>query len=103
MTWTRPWRRITLHFSQILLTLGRTFMAFPSLCRVGGGRPRRGTPVEAATYGVHQGRRPPSRACRSIAEDAWGHSDSAKSRLNMLARHARRENFTRVHTCRHVR
>jgi hypothetical protein len=26
MTCTRPWRRITLHFSQILLTLGRTFM-----------------------------------------------------------------------------
>ena len=26
MTCTRPWRRITLHFSQIVLTLGRTFM-----------------------------------------------------------------------------
>jgi hypothetical protein len=27
MTVTRPWRRITLHFSQIGLTLGRTFMS----------------------------------------------------------------------------
>src|SRR5438093_1948195 len=27
MTCTRPWRRITLHFSQIRLTLGRTFMS----------------------------------------------------------------------------
>jgi hypothetical protein len=26
MTCTRPWRRITLHFSHIVLTLGRTFM-----------------------------------------------------------------------------
>src|SRR6476469_3828319 len=26
MTMTRPWRRITLHFSHILLTLGRTFI-----------------------------------------------------------------------------
>jgi hypothetical protein len=26
MTRTLPWRRITLHFSQIVLTLGRTFM-----------------------------------------------------------------------------
>jgi hypothetical protein len=27
MTWTRPCRRITLHFSQIVFTLGRTFIA----------------------------------------------------------------------------
>jgi hypothetical protein len=26
MTMTRPWRRITLHLSQIFLTLGLTFM-----------------------------------------------------------------------------
>src|ERR1700754_5226310 len=26
MTCTRPWRRMTLHFSQIRLTLGRTFI-----------------------------------------------------------------------------
>src|SRR5262245_54907931 len=26
MTMTRPWRRITLHFSHIFLTLGRTFI-----------------------------------------------------------------------------
>src|SRR5947207_14380283 len=30
---TRPWRRITLHFSHIFLTLGRTFIALLS-----GGR-----------------------------------------------------------------
>jgi hypothetical protein len=28
---TRPWRRITLHLSQIFLTLGFTFMALPLL------------------------------------------------------------------------
>jgi len=28
ITITVPWRRITLHFSQIVLTLGRTFIAF---------------------------------------------------------------------------
>src|SRR5918998_3385842 len=39
MTWTRPWRRITLHFSQILLTLGRTFMGFPSLVAIGDATP----------------------------------------------------------------
>jgi hypothetical protein len=27
ITMTRPWRRITLHLSQILLTLGLTFMS----------------------------------------------------------------------------
>ncbi len=27
MTITRPWRRITLHFSHIVLTLGLTFIA----------------------------------------------------------------------------
>src|SRR4051794_28224880 len=26
MTWTRPWRRITVHFSQMGLTLARTFI-----------------------------------------------------------------------------
>lgn len=31
MTCTRPWRRITLHFSHIVLTLGRTFMVALSL------------------------------------------------------------------------
>src|SRR4029450_1561880 len=35
MTCTRPCRRITLHFSQILLTLGRTFMTIPSLVAIG--------------------------------------------------------------------
>jgi hypothetical protein len=25
ITWTTPWRRMTLHFSQIGFTLGRTF------------------------------------------------------------------------------
>src|SRR3954447_2319409 len=35
MTMTRPWRRITLHFSQIFLTLGRTFTAPASLVAVG--------------------------------------------------------------------
>jgi hypothetical protein len=29
MTITRPWRRITLHLSQIGLTLGFTFTALP--------------------------------------------------------------------------
>ena len=33
MTCTRPWRRITLHFSQIFLTLGRTFTAFVPFAR----------------------------------------------------------------------
>ena len=33
MTRTRPWRRITLHFSQIFLTLGRTFTAFVPFAR----------------------------------------------------------------------
>src|SRR6476660_8565141 len=38
MTRTRPWRRITLHFSQILLTLGRTFIGASGWCglRAGG-------------------------------------------------------------------
>jgi hypothetical protein len=31
MICTRPWRRITLHFSHIVLTLGRTFMLALSL------------------------------------------------------------------------
>ena len=31
MTMTTPWRRITLHFSHIVLTLGRTFMLALSL------------------------------------------------------------------------
>jgi hypothetical protein len=31
MICTRPWRRITLHFSHIVLTLGRTFMCALSL------------------------------------------------------------------------
>jgi len=30
MTRTRPWRRITLHFSHIFLTLGRTFTSLPA-------------------------------------------------------------------------
>src|SRR5438046_3065540 len=30
MTITRPWRRITLHFSHIFLTLGRTFTRVPA-------------------------------------------------------------------------
>ena len=34
MTCTRPWRRITLHFSQIFLTLGRTFTGSASLVAV---------------------------------------------------------------------
>src|SRR5690606_34285200 len=29
MTRTRPWRRITLHFSHIFFTLGRTFTGIP--------------------------------------------------------------------------
>jgi hypothetical protein len=29
MTMTRPWRRITLHFSQTFFTLGRTFTLVP--------------------------------------------------------------------------
>ena len=33
MTCTRPWRRITLHFSHIFLTLGRTFTAFVPFAR----------------------------------------------------------------------
>ena len=32
MTMTRPWRRMTLHLSQIGLTLGLTFTAVPSPC-----------------------------------------------------------------------
>src|SRR4029450_9262798 len=39
MTCTRPWRRITLHFSQILLTLGRTFIAIPSFVAIGDATP----------------------------------------------------------------
>ena len=35
MTWTRPCRRITLQCSQILLTLGRTFMSAFLLVPVG--------------------------------------------------------------------
>src|SRR5207237_6359620 len=38
MTRTRPWRRITLHFSHIFLTLGRTFM-WLSLVAVGDASP----------------------------------------------------------------
>src|SRR5215471_6865707 len=34
MTCTRPWRRITLQCSQILLTLGRTFIARRSLVAI---------------------------------------------------------------------
>ena len=33
MTMTRPWRRITLHFSHIVFTLGRTFIIEPSTVR----------------------------------------------------------------------
>jgi hypothetical protein len=32
MTITRPWRRITLHLSQIFLTLGLTFTAAGTSC-----------------------------------------------------------------------
>jgi hypothetical protein len=32
MTMTRPWRRITLHLSQIFLTLGLTFTAAVTSC-----------------------------------------------------------------------
>jgi hypothetical protein len=41
ITTTRPWRRMTLHFSQIGLTLGRTFIAssfFGSIPPCPGGR-----------------------------------------------------------------
>src|ERR1700684_419935 len=38
MTMTTPWRRMTLHFSQIALTLGRTFI---SLLSISPGRPTR--------------------------------------------------------------
>ena len=34
MTRTVPWRRITLHFSQILFTLGLTFIACPFVGQV---------------------------------------------------------------------
>jgi hypothetical protein len=34
MTWTRPFRRITLHFSQIFLTLGLTFMMSSAAAQV---------------------------------------------------------------------
>jgi hypothetical protein len=35
MTRTVPWRRITLHFSHILLTDGRTFTPFLLVSRAG--------------------------------------------------------------------
>lgn len=38
MTMTRPWRRITLHLSQIFLTLGLTFTAVADLLRSRGPR-----------------------------------------------------------------
>src|SRR5205809_4799320 len=38
ITMTRPWRRITLHFSHIFLTLGRTFIG-PLLVPVGDPAP----------------------------------------------------------------
>src|SRR3954453_22421546 len=39
MTMTRPWRRITLHFSHIFLTLGRTFTLLPARSLVPVGDP----------------------------------------------------------------
>jgi len=40
MTITRPWRRMILHFSQIRLTDGCTFIVWSLLRRGGGDRSR---------------------------------------------------------------
>src|SRR5487761_703897 len=47
MTMTTPWRRITLQFSQIGLTLGRTFTGF-STSAIGGQRDTARLPLRAA-------------------------------------------------------
>src|SRR3954454_23875275 len=55
MTMTRPWRRITLHLSQIFLTLGWTFIDVSGVARVLGraarsvGRGRANDPYTLAT------------------------------------------------------
>ena len=71
---------------------------FPSLCRVWGWAPLRPMQPSGARGPAASTRRGPTRPLRVIvdrsADDDGGTTDSAESRLSMLARPARRENFT---------